>query len=546
MPLGTLVRRDEAARIEWAVCPYERAEVIDMKDQYPVVHSHPRWQVSALALVGGFSASACSADYPIGNVEERGLVVDGDVTSATAVVARDDTPGLLPVADVSFQLGDSFDWYMPAVPVGDLDGDGFGDTMLVENALEGHVTTIHLLYGGPRPSGGDLLATGELLPRLVLEGPVIRGTTLQISVAGDVDGDGFVDVLLRTDECEPTQPGEGAYLLYGGPERLVGSTALGSAAVHFAPPPVAALRPDQIGCGSSVSPRLGDLDGDGFADFMLQIMDSLAVQDAAVAGTYLFYGRAERFTPGTPFTSADARLVAPHFAAPAPAKDIDDDGRADLLMGHTDQISLGVHTFLLRGTGERLAGVIDVETRAVPLAALFLSGSVETLGSLDIDADGVSDVLVKGDDGIVYLFYGAPGLVASGVDFSLGVPFSPGVFPIPAGDLDGDGDTDLLSPRHTDRVILDVAVLGGQPQRFTAPISFPDFDTVPARQVFQEPDRFLEHVYPAGDLNGDGASDVFSVSSRHVFDDMPGYQRQDSQLHVHYGRPTPLPAPRLR
>lgn len=531
--------------IDRNVLSYERAEVIEMRVQHPVIHTSRHWQVSALALACAFSASACSAEYPIGNLEDRAQLVEVEASGAAAVVVRDNTPGLLELADVTFQLGDWLSRFTPVVPVGDLDGDGFGDTMVVNDDLFAQLTTVHLLYGGPRPSGGGLLAFDEQGPRLVLdEASSLGGSSLAISAAGDVDGDGFGDVLLRTVECEPTQSGEGAYLLYGGAERLEGSPALGSAAVQFVPPELGSRQPG-LGCGGSNSPTLGDLDGDGFADFMLQVSPRGLLESAS--DTYLFYGRAERFASGTAFTSADALLQTTSFAGVTPVNDVDGDGRADLLMGHTNPIFPGEHTFFLPGSGQRLAGVVDIEARAIPLAALLSPGSVEQGGGSDIDGDGLSDVLLKDDSGVDYLFYGALGLFADGLDFALGVPFSAGSNPIWAGDRDGDGKTDLLNPSYVEGRLLDVAVLSGRAERFSGTIRFPGLDIVPARELFEgDPERVLELAFPAGDLDGDGASDVFSVSTRHVFDDMPGFQTRDGQLHVHYGRPAPVLAPRLR
>jgi hypothetical protein len=142
----------------------------------------------------------------------------------------------------------------------------------------------------------------------------------------------------------------------------------------------------------------------------------------------------------------------------------------------------------------------------------------------------------------VYLFYGGPGLFADGIDFTQGVPFSSGYQPIPAGDLDGDGDSELLHLAYSERSLLGAAVLEGQPAPFSGPIGF----ATPPRTVFDEPERVLDEIYPAGDLDGDGASEVFSLSSRHVFDDSPGYQSLDPQLHIHYGRLAPPPGLRLR
>lgn len=126
--------------------------------------------------------------------------------------------------------------------------------------------------------------------------------------------------------------------------------------------------------------------------------------------------------------------------------------------------------FFLPGSGERLAGAVDIAASAIPLAALISPGTVEQGSRSDIAGDGLSGVLLKDDSGVDYLFYEAPGLFAGGVDFALGVPFDAGANPIWAGDRDGDGKTDLLSPNYVDGRLLDVAVLSGQPERFAGTI----------------------------------------------------------------------------
>lgn len=76
-----------------------------------------------------------------------------------------------------------------------------------------------------------------------------------VAPAGDVDGDGYADLLIRTAECNTQQEGNGAYLVYGGPERLQGSSVLRDVAARFIP----AQRPapetgEGLSC-AAVSPR---------------------------------------------------------------------------------------------------------------------------------------------------------------------------------------------------------------------------------------------------------------------------------------------------
>jgi hypothetical protein len=96
-----------------------------------------------------------------------------------------------------------------------------------------------------------------------------------------------------------------------------------------------------------------------------------------------------------------------------------------------------------------------------------------------------------------------------------------------------------------DARLRDIAILDGQPQRLSGRVSFPALPE-PARVLFEnDPERVLEQAYPAGDLDGDGAADVFSVSSHHLMDGS-GYVTEGTQLHVHYGQLAAPVSPPLR
>jgi hypothetical protein len=157
--------------------------------------------------------------------------------------------------------------------VGDVNGDGYSDLaalLTVDGAAE-----MRLLYGGARGPGILPLSTmpwrddGEFEIRTLPE------------AAGDVNGDGYDDVL------------------YGTPDAERGGMAYGAAHVHFGGPDGLAVEPGLsffgnqrqglYGCGVAGGGR--DLNGDGFADFLVgacSLPRDVLPQDSG--SVYLYFG----------------------------------------------------------------------------------------------------------------------------------------------------------------------------------------------------------------------------------------------------------------
>ena len=515
------------------------------------------------------ASAGCSSDYAIGDLSERDLLAENEPTaSATAASSPIDfqLDPLLGSPDVTMDLRT----YIPFnTGVGDLDGDGYDELAASGFDYATLVGYVHLRYGGPRPVDAEgEFAFAESGVRLTFEPnpPLITS----IGPVGDIDGDGFGDMLVTTAVCEDIYPKEGGYLLYGGPERLTGVERIGDVTT-FLKPNLVKLATESCGMGSQLG--LGDIDGDGLDDFMLVNNVQSNVNDLALVGEptlgtgYLFYGREERLEGGTSWLDADATLTANQYFDVFPLGDITGDGRADVMLGTDFE-----DTYLAPGHSERLSGVVDVATAFVLIDAPGepspdCPGGICRLLPLtragDVDGDGIDDVLASSTGSDAHLFYGAPGLFEDGVvDFAtasatfadeLAILHTQNLL-VPAGDRDGDGDADLLSYFYSeDLVHTDVAFVSGSSARLSGSQTLPIQAAIAARPTgmafgrfipaqnfaLEQPERVLMSVNSVGDLDGDGASELVTTSmivtevSSEGISYAPGLQ----QTHIHYGTP---------
>ncbi len=275
---------------------------------------------------------------------------------------------------------------------GDLDGDGVDDlvvTAIRDDHYEGchdvdPPSCVHLTQHEVRIYyGGSAVAQGA--PDAVLLTPIVPGRTLYVAAAGDVDGDGLADLLVGLDTHAGPAP---VTLLYGGPRRA------GEAPLQSAGP---LLRHGEANTGLAKVVGLGDLDGDGYADF--------ALGGAPGVPLHVFYGRPARWVGAVQADlAADATI---HLTDDAQlwgvaAGDLDGDGLDDLLVRVRGEAGGAARLHRVAGQEARLEGAV-----ALADAGTSIAGITEVLGALgDLDGDGRAELGLETEDGLTVIAAG--------------------------------------------------------------------------------------------------------------------------------------------
>ncbi|HTQ02420.1 MAG TPA: VCBS repeat-containing protein [Polyangiaceae bacterium] len=150
-------------------------------------------------------------------------------------------------------------------PAHDLDGDGYDDLELPAFATPSQDASIRVFYGQSSRFSGSI-QQGDAPFTLTMSDPSLNGAGVHGTGTGDIDGDGYVDLVSTyvagTDGQVP-QPGALA-LLRGTPSRQVGAHAYDASDVILSGEDVG---PDGFGFGTGVT--TGDFNGDGIDDVVV-------------------------------------------------------------------------------------------------------------------------------------------------------------------------------------------------------------------------------------------------------------------------------------
>ena len=427
--------------------------------------------------------------------------------------------GCTPTGDILLDEADATLWGEDADDLagysvtwaGDVDGDGLDD--LLVGARESATTGIY--------SGSAYLILGPLSGDSSLSGAhaSFRGETYgdyagcSVAGVGDVDGDGFDDLLLGASGNDAGGGNAGAAYLIHGP--VTGELDLAVADVRL----TGEDSGDQAGWSTSTA---GDVNGDGLDDLLVGAFgNDLGGGNAGAA--YLLLGPV---TADLSLSASHARLLGEDTldtagSSVASAGDVDGDGLDDLLVGSPASDLGGSGSGVAYLVFGPVTGDLDLagaDARLIGDASDEAGRSVASAG--DVDGDGLDDLLVGApgcdvagaDAGAAYLLVRsvAGDVALSGADARLlgdSAGDEAGWSVAGAGDVDADGFDDLavgaLYDATTDTdagaVYLSLGPLSGDHSLADAS----------ARLLgLAAGDAAGSSVAMGGDVNGDGYDDV--------------------------------------
>ena len=259
------------------------------------------------------------------------------------------TPGTIDLASLGGAgvvlrgQGDVFGEGSSVNSAGDVNGDGIADVIIGASSSapksRSGAGSAFVIYGTRTPPPSIDLANVQPSQGFRIDGPGASGNAGgSVSGVGDVNGDGFDDVLVGVpsiDGVYPTGPSGRVYLVYGGTRGYLDLASFGAAdGVRINGPT------GYANAGYQVS-RGGDLDGDGIPDLLIGAPGSSARSD------YIVFG--ERRLPPTielnTLVSDDRGVqMKGAFGPIVRAGDVDGDGRPDVIVGSAFQNAHGSAT----------------------------------------------------------------------------------------------------------------------------------------------------------------------------------------------------------
>jgi hypothetical protein len=335
--------------------------------------------------------------------------------------------------------GDACQYTPPSYTVpGATEGDSLGFRLSADGDVNGDGFD-DILAGAPGAgAGGEAYvfsgADGSLLVRLSGEA---AGDMFGFAVAivRDLNGDGRADLLVGA-------PRNNSVALYGG--KAYGFFGPGGPY----PATIPASSADFVFAGSALADfvgtavaSIGDVDGDTTADLAVGAAPLTGVIAPGVVRVYSGRTRAELY-------SVSGEVAADWFGyAVAGIDDVDDDGRPDFVVGAPKCYLNGAEA----GRAYVFSGAdgAPLDTLVADTVRGLFGHSVAGLG--DVDQDGYGDFIVGAPSDRTYDFMGGRALVYSGKDRSLLYTFwghtdgdGTGAAVGPAGDFDLDSVPDIL------------------------------------------------------------------------------------------------------